>query len=387
MDICEGYKCEYPFVQGIDNNILASYINAYFWICGVGVCSIATVGILGSIFSIAAFTSKHLTNTFHMFLVILAFFDLCFSLLILLSSILQIYDIKFQGTTFLDPNWTPNKAWINLYPYFIHPFKYTFLTASEIFTVIISVDRYISIKYPFRYHSCCNTKKFQAGFLDIRQFKVRVGDRKVTTSLVDWKRVSIYSLSAFLFSLCYCIPRFFEFETVHKDKTFKLNVSEIYGKVYGFIYYVVLESIFRCFIPVAVLLYTSVRIYRIARKQRGGRTNYKDDTGSNRRAQNVMLFGIVVLMMITHSCLFGCNMYAIACYELYGAEYIECCGVNLNQEISFLVLQVLWTINSSANCFIYLAASEKFRDVARNTLHFWKLNPCNISGTICNQKT
>ena len=145
----EEYKCEYPFVLGYDNNILSIYITAYFWTCGVGLCIIAGVGILGNIVSIAAFTSKDLRSTFHMYLVFLAVFDLGFLLLDLFTSMLQIYDVNCQGTLSPDPNWTPNELWIMFYPYFIRPFKYTLLTSSEIFTVVISVDRYIAIKYPF----------------------------------------------------------------------------------------------------------------------------------------------------------------------------------------------------------------------------------------------
>ena len=365
--LVDEYKCEYPFVEGYDNDILAIYINAYFWICGVGLCIIAGFGILGNIVNIALFTSKDLRSTFHMYLVVLAIFDLGFLFLESMTSILQIYDVKCQGTISPDPNWTPNEFWIMFYPYLIRPFKYTFLTASEIFTVVISVDRYIAIKYPFRYQLSWNTNKFQTGLIDIRQLKAGGGDRKITASLIDWKRVSIYSVSAFLFSFFYCIPLFFEYTSVEKNGTVSYEFTGMNGTVYGFIYYIILESVILVFIPVGILLYTNIGIYRIAKKQRRSLT---ENIRYRSKSQNVMLFGVVALLMVENSYRFGCRMYVTSCYDFYGEDYIEYCGVNLNDAISFAVLRILWTIICSASCFIYLFTSEKFRELMMKYLHF-----------------
>ena len=88
-----------------------------------------------------------------MFLIVLAVFDLGFSLLSMMVSILEINDINTQGTTYPDPKWDPSQLWIKIYPHFIHPFKYILISASECFTLVMSIDRFIAIKFPFRYHS------------------------------------------------------------------------------------------------------------------------------------------------------------------------------------------------------------------------------------------
>ena len=76
-----------------------------------------------------------------MFLVALAVFDLGYLFLTLLEEIPQMVDIQSQGTTYPDPECTINNVWLYLYPRLIYPMQYVFLTASEYFTVILSLDR------------------------------------------------------------------------------------------------------------------------------------------------------------------------------------------------------------------------------------------------------
>ena len=127
--------------------------------------------------------------------------------------------------------------------------------------------------------------------------------------------------------------------------------------MYGLGYYLISDSIFRFFIPMSILLYTNIGIYKIAKRQ----SDFMFCTAFKRKSQMLMLFGIVVLLIITHLYRFCGNMYSTTILFIHGKAYEDCCGRNLANEISYVVLNILFTINTTANFFIYLIASKKFR--------------------------
>ena len=351
MQRCADITCVSPWKEGSEKETL---VQVYFWLDGVVRCVIASIGFLGNIFTMIVFSSKELRSTFHVLLVVLAFFDLGYLILTLLEEILHIYDITTKGCTYPDPNCNPNQIWVILFPEFIHPLQYVFLTASEFFTVALSVDRYIAIKYPLQYYSRWNTSTFDTNFLGHRRAKGANDKRMGGTKHIDWYRVTLYSVSVFLFSLCYCIPVFFEYEKGNNTATIK--ESKMYGQEsYAMGYYVVLDCIFRFCVPVCILMYTNYGIYTIVKKQ----PTTLNDAAYQRRVQNVMLFGVVVLLMIVHLYRFGLNIGQTTIHHK-----LECCGKDAMNLIVHVVGSVLLTCNSSANCFIYLATSKRFRDLA-----------------------
>ena len=143
-------------------------VNTYFWFDGVTRSVISSIGIIGNFITIILFSSKDLRSTFHMFLVVLACFDLGYLFLTLLEEIPQMQDIYNQETTYPDPECNLNKVWVLLYPNFIRPFQYVFITAAEYLTIIICVDRYIAIKYPLRHYSPWNVSSFDNHYFDQR---------------------------------------------------------------------------------------------------------------------------------------------------------------------------------------------------------------------------
>ena len=142
-------ECECPWDEEQSKE---KVVSMFFWFDGVTRLVIAGVGLFGNIFTIIILNSRELKSTFHMFLAVLAGFDLCYLFLTFLEEVPQMEDIIHQKTTYPDKECDLNKIWAFLYPYFIHPFQYIFLTCSENLTVAISIDRYIAIKYPLRYY-------------------------------------------------------------------------------------------------------------------------------------------------------------------------------------------------------------------------------------------
>ena len=125
-------------LQKDDQEVTLNQVN--FWLGGVTQSVIACVGLLGNFISITIFGRAKLRNTFHLFLVVLAFWDLCYLILTLTEEFLNMYDIVNQGRSFHHPKYIPTRLFSILYPKIIHPFKAIFLMASEYFTVVISLD-------------------------------------------------------------------------------------------------------------------------------------------------------------------------------------------------------------------------------------------------------
>ena len=383
MNLCENITCSFPFVNGTDSKIIEDYTDMYFWFGGVIICIISGLGVILNSIIISVFSHNTLKSTFHMFLIVLAVFDLGFSLLSMMVSILEINDINTQGTTYPDPKWDPSQLWIKIYPHFIHPFKYILISASECFTLVMSIDRFIAIKFPFRYHSFWTNDSQPEETHDVHDAQ-QIGSRqtrikKSTIGVqIDWRRVSLYSIGSFFVSLCYCVPLFFEYEvSVENDKQV-IQVANWYGEMYGLGYYLISDSIFRFFIPMSILLYTNIGIYKIAKRQ----SDVMFASAFKRKSQMLMLFGIVVVLMITHLYRFCGNMYITTIYFTQQA-YVECCGRNLANEISYVVLSILFTINTTANFFIYLIASKKFRaavtQVSFRCIQVVRANRCRYS--------
>ena len=93
-----------------------------------------------------------------MFFLSLSVFDFGYLSLTLLEEIPQMVDIQSQGKTYPDPECNLNHVWLYLYPRLIYPMQYVLLTASEYFTVILSLDRFIAVNYPLRYYTRRSTR-------------------------------------------------------------------------------------------------------------------------------------------------------------------------------------------------------------------------------------
>ena len=332
-------------------------VQIYFWLDGVLRSIVASVGLLGNIFAMIVFSSKELKSNFNLLLSVLALFDSGYLILTLIEEALQMYDITSQGTLYPDPIYDPNVLWVNLYPKFIRPFKFIFFTAAEFFTVLIAVDRYVAIRYPFFHFSRRNRNHVSKRYINRRSAKEN--HSLTETNQVNYNLIKVYSASILLLSTIYCLPVFFEYEKIPASENNTASVNETAmnkSESYTIIYYVTLDIIFRFLIPVSILLYTNQFIYKTIKNQA---YSPNLEAAYQRRAQIMMLFGVVIMLIIVHLYRFGLNVYQIPIH----ANLVDC-GKDAKNQIMHLVAFFLITLNSSVNCFIYLVASKKFRNVA-----------------------
>ena len=361
-------------------------VNTYFWLDGVARCVISCIGIIGNIITVVLFSSKDLRSTFHMFLVALACVDLGYLFLTLLEEIPQMKDIQKQGTTYPDPESELNRVWVLLYPHFIRPIQYVFITAAEYITIIICVDRYIAIKHPLRHYSPhWNVSSFDNNFFDQRNHGIDIKKNRTNGLMnMDWRRVMSYSLSVMLISILYCLPVFFEYESVPatENRSATINETELSNsESYIIGYYVVLDAMIRFFLPVCISIFTNFTIHKIVSKQP---VKFNDQAAYQKRVQNVMLFGVVIVLIVVHSYRLGLNVY-----QLVILKSLELCGKDYGNQISHIVSRVLLTLNCSVNCFVYLAASKKFRNVAYKyytTTMIWLFPVFSSTGNLDNSR-
>ena len=352
ITLCSLTNCSISWNEGLP---ISDLIQVYFWLGVVVQCVIACTGLLGNTLSVLIFTSKELRSTFHMLLVVLAFFDLGCLIPTIIEVIVYMYDYKTQGTVFPDPSYKPNVVFFYLYPKFIRPLEFICLLASEYFTVIMSLDRYYAIMYPLQYYSRFNTNCLDTTFLEQNQSFSDKNKKKQPVMKVCWQRVIWYSMLSFVFAFCYNMPIYFELNSNIENGTRTMKYTSWYdSEEYVLIYYVILDGLIKFFIPGCVLIFTNFSIYRILRKQNFSASEYSN----HKRTQYVMLFGVVILLMVTNVYRFCANIHSFTIQD-----YLDCCPVQKDNLIAVMVGSVLRTINISANCFIYITTSYKFRQI------------------------
>ena len=349
---CNKTICSTSWDEGYDKHELT---HIYF---GLGIVTqflIACVGLIGNALSILIFTTRELRSTFHMLLVVLAFFDSSCLILIVLEKILKTYDFCTQATVFPDPKYTPSLMFFYLYPKLIRPFEFIFILASEYCTVIMSLDRYYAVVYPLQYYSKFTTNYLDTSFLEQNHDSTDEEKKRSTVVKVCWQRVIGYSILSFIFAFCYNIPIFFEVNSKNENGSKTMDYTSFYdSEPYVLIYYVILDGLFKFFIPGCILIYTNCRIYGILMKQADSTSEY----ARYKRTQYVMLFGVVILLMVTNIYRFCANIHNFTIQD-----YLDCCPTQKDNLVAVMVGSVLRTVNISANCFIYISTSYKFRKI------------------------
>ena len=158
------------------------YKDLEWWVDGVVIIVISSIGIIANLLSIPVLLSRQLTNVFYRTLASLALFDTIFLVCDLLESIRRNHyprgrlcdDVPFIETVHL-----------YLFPKFLRPLQMIAMMASTYATVVVALGRYFAVAKPIT--------------------------TMVSSGRGSWKSVLMYIFPVILFSFLFKLPIFWEF--------------------------------------------------------------------------------------------------------------------------------------------------------------------------------
>ena len=113
-----------------------------FWIEGVLLTTVGTIGLIGNTVSIIVLSQSRMKNSFNQLLIVLAAFDSTFIILILVKAIFMVF--KWS-----DPN--AKTLFLYLFPYLIYPLRSISYNASIFTTIALSYERHKALCNPIQH--------------------------------------------------------------------------------------------------------------------------------------------------------------------------------------------------------------------------------------------
>ena len=346
-----------------------------YYIAGITNIVVATIGLFVNFLGIYILQRGNEKHLFKKLLISLLAFDSCVLVTTIMSALYERLMIR-------------SDILVYLFPYFSYPFFYIFVCCSTFMTIAISHERYQALKDPIIYRNTNESHSYQ--------------NRKLLK----------YLILAITVSCAYNIVRFFEhevenipsafYENYLKDQKVIVNYwdnhvasdmekgmvkpivqkQEWYIMLYFRTVFAVADSVILGFIPLALLLYFNIRIFKIVKKERlvlgktisvNQKSNGRSDIKSDEIRMAMVLFAIVgsfifcYLFWLHHAILYA--IWCIKC-NLLERKTDEYC--NVTDQSWYMVLdyggRVLITLNSSINVLFYGFVQKKFRKDTKNTL-------------------
>ncbi|ODM98313.1 FMRFamide receptor [Orchesella cincta] len=329
-----------PHSPAYSNNItdLGISINLLkFCLEGVGITTVSVLGVIGNILSIIVLSSSRMRSSSSVFLLCLSFCDITVlvgaTLLIGIPSLLAYNPEDGRALVF-------NIMRILQFGYCIpgfYAFTVTAITGSILFTLALTLDRYLAVCKPFFARNLCT-----------------------------WSRAVVVSSVIMVVNILYNLPKWWEYTyvveetnnfTIYRPVPAAIRTNVIYDTYYTHFSYLVLMFV----TPICSLIVLNVLIYLKIREANKLRKNLSP-TQKNENSLTKMLFGVVAVFLM-------CQLFpAILNMTRYLSGDRE-----MTPEVEFVVV-FLFVVNSSVNFLIYCAIGGKFREIFCDMFCCWNSN-------------
>lgn len=292
-----------------------------FVICGVLICSIGVMGIIGNALSLCILCRREMRSSINLYLSALGIYD----------TILIFTAILGFGIPSIPPYTGHLMGYLRIYPFmirYIYPIALFAQTGSVWITVSVTIERYVAVVHPLKARLWCTMAR---------------------------AKIVIIALS--FMALIYNIPRFFETaiieiqdsttnETYIQHAKSKLRDDDLYYEVY----YVWLYLPFMNIIPFLALAILNSIILITVRRAKNARTHMSRH--QEKEVNTAMMLVCIVAIF------FVCNIMAVI------INIIEHAGsFHVDDPVVVHVSNLLVTFNSSVNFAIYCIYGQKFRQL------------------------
>lgn len=311
---------------------------------------VGVIGFVGNFASIYILSLPSVGSRFSNLLTVLAYIDICYVTIDLVHISIKIWASA-------DPLRGLDTFYSVFYPRFFHPWPQVFQTAMVLLTVIFSLDRYIAVFHPYLVYT---GQGCFAAFIR--------GPKR--------KSMIVYLVCILVPSTIYSLPHFFEHKVMRdgngmimRDVQGKVIITQVFPQIskefafyYKLLYYTILETLVKLVIPLVILIYTNLSIYRLVNKENPFAITATVTTSEKRV---FTLVAIVVLFLVCNTIKLAINSYDMAHYT----QILACQAFNPDMNFGYSQKNLTVTrigkffllLNSCSNFLIYVMCSPKFR--------------------------
>ena len=344
-----------------------------WWLGGIGSTCVSIFGIILNTIAVFILCNKKMRSSFfNRLLVCLVIVDNIF----LMYGLLDAIGMQLMASHLRNGIYNPF-----VFVYLVYPARNIVMCISIYMTVGLAYERYTSISDPIMYRNQENR---------------------------NCRRLIIYIFSVVTFSICYCLPKFFELKVealscvdeaknsqmLHNEtldcSSLKLEwrPTQIRENPIYILWYINISNLaVTCFIPFILLSFFNYKIYTSLKQRYLRRASMVSVAESSNRQKEIkhtfVLFAIVAMFVICHILRVILNVEELGknLGKSYEQRLEEECA-NFWAVIVMPISTILLQINSSSNFFIYCFFDDMYRELLKSSFLKIPCNTVNLSSPI-----